>query len=82
VSHAPVAEVGTAPKTVVVMEVVGGTTVRALIPSAPYIKPAVTGGDDEVGVIQDTVVVVKVTSAKVLVTLFPVSISCRHIEVF
>jgi hypothetical protein len=59
------------------------------MPSAPYIKPAVA--EDEVGVgvelvrpdgvMQDTVVVVKVTSAKVLVTLLFISTAYRKIEV-
>jgi hypothetical protein len=72
-SHTPPTEVGTAPKTVVVKEVVGDIVDTVLIWFAANTKPevagvvvemgvALTGTVDVATVMQDTVVVVEVTS--------------------
>jgi hypothetical protein len=81
VSQEPRTEVGTGPKVVVVEEDRGGAFWRALFRLTPTrsagnvvsTEKVLVGNDGGGAVIQDTVVVVSVTSANVLVTLSSVS---------
>lgn len=85
VLQTPRTEVGTGPKVVVVVEDGGGAIWRALFRLTPTSTPEEVVGIEKIlvendgggAVMQDTVVVVNVTSANVLVTLSSVSTMWR-----